>query len=165
MLARLGGQQHAHAVGIGPVCGVGSWLEGVIGRHNELTISVLHLSGRDFVTLSVSIFNVAEGTLDALYVRSYAFIALATHTGWPPDGVAGTDFILELGVSLRQVIGPEEGRARTVSAVDHGNRKIRQFHIRVDGSDCLVVPFADLTEVDCGDEFRRKLQLARLDAI
>src|SRR5690606_14537069 len=117
------------------------------------------------VLLGVGVFDVADRVLQLADVGGDAFVALAALAHGPLDRLAFADRGLPLGRDLGQVIGPAEGGARAVGAVDHHDIAVRQAEARVQGGDRRVVPLLDLAQVDVGQQGAGQAQLPGLDAV
>src|SRR5690606_26805333 len=104
-------------------------------RLDEVAFAVLQLRVRQLVLVRVSVFDVTDRTLDTLHIGGNAFVTLAAYADRPFDGRTCTDFALEVSIGLRQEVGPQEGRARTVRTVNDGDVAVRQLHARVERAD------------------------------
>ena len=102
--------------------------------------------------------------LDPLHVRRDAFVALAAHAFGPRHRGAGADLLLPFRADLRQVVGPDERRARAVRATDDRDQLVGQLDARIEIGDRLLVPLLDLAEVDVGEHGSRELHRAGRDA-
>src|SRR3954462_4448364 len=117
LVARLVGEHHAHALHRLPVrvrCG---GLERLVRGRHECAAPVLHLAVCELVLLGVRVLDVADGAVDLLHVRRDASVALSTPARRPLDRRALAHLVREFRAHLRDVVGPEEGRARAVGAM------------------------------------------------
>src|SRR5205807_4656872 len=65
---------------------------------------------------------------------------------------------------LRHVVGPDECGAGAVRTMDDDDRLRRQLGVRIELSDCRVVPGLDLTEENLRKCRSIELEFTRLDA-
>src|SRR5262249_3679328 len=63
-----------------------------------------------------------------------------------------------------EIVGEQEGRARSVRAMDHNDRLRRQLHVGIELRDCGIVPGLDLAEEDFRQRRAVERKLAGLDA-
>ncbi|EAW42553.1 hypothetical protein N9414_24358, partial [Nodularia spumigena CCY9414] len=163
LLARLVGQDLVEA--LGPVGTGSSGLEGGVIRGHEGAACGLQLGVGQLVLLDVGVLDVADGVGQATHEGGHAFVALAACARGPVHGLAFANLFLPLGIDLGQVVGEAEGGARAVSAAHGSDGGVRQVHARVQGLDGLVIPLADLAQVDVAQHLAGQLELAGLDAL
>ena len=121
---------------------------------------VVHL-----VLLGVSVFSIADGALDTLYVRVYSLGALATGTDRPLNRLAFANFGFPVSADLAEVIGEDESGAGAICAVYHCNVVIGQFYTLVFGCDLGVAPFGYFSQINLRQSVPSQLQLAGFDTI
>ena len=141
----------------------GSFKSAVI-RLDELTITVLQLGISHFCLQRVSVFNITDGILDLLYVRSHAFVTLAAGSHFPVHLGIFTNSRFPFFAYLGQVVSEDECGTGAVSAMDYIDSCIRQFCACVECNDSRVIPFADLAKENLSQNFSIQLQLASFDA-
>ena len=89
-------------------------LESFVIRRYKHTVFILHYAVSDFIFFGVSVLNIANRTLDALYERSNAFIAFAANACRPGNRTVIADFCFPFRADFSQIIGKHEGGARAV---------------------------------------------------
>ena len=86
-------------------------------------------------------------------------VALNAAADGPFDGGATADGGLPVGVGFAKEVGPDEGGAAAVGAVDDDDRVAGQGDVAVDGADGGIVPGADISEVDVGEDLGREAEV------
>ena len=92
-------------------------------------------------------------------------VALAPDAGWPGDRGALADLLFPLRADLRQVIDPIEGRARSIGAVHHCDREVRELHPWIEGGHRGVVPLLDFAQIDVGEQWPAETKLSGLHTL
>ncbi len=163
-LARFVGQDLV--VGLAPVGACCCCLEAVVTRLNHCARGVLHVQVGHLVLLGVGVLDVADGAVQALHESGHAFVTLAASaTARPVDRGALANRALPVRADLGQVVGEDEGGARTVGAAHRQDVLARQLGVRVQCLDGGIVPLLDLAQVDVRQQFAGDGQFARLDAL
>ena len=99
-------------------------------RRDRLAVLVDQVGVGQLVLLGVGVFDVADRALRLHHVVGDAFVALGADAGRELDRRVRADLRLEVGADLREVVRPDERRARAVRAIDDGDGVGRKLHAR-----------------------------------
>ena len=86
--------------------------------------------------------DVADGAGQLAHITGYALIALAAYTGRPIDRGALAGSIGPLRADLAQEVGPDEGGAASIGAMDDDDLLVGQMNARIVLGDARIVPAA-----------------------
>ena len=163
-VARRIGQDYVEVRRAGPIGAGSGGLERLHRRSNGLARSVDHLGIGQVVLLGISIFDITERTDGLRRIIGDAFAALGADADRPLDRGVGADFGTPIRAHLGQIVGPDEGGARTVGAVHDGDGGVRQADAGIELGDRRIVPLGDLAEEDLGNGRSVERHFARFDA-
>ncbi len=109
---------------------------------------VRHLGVGEAVLLRIGILDIADGAGRLRDVLCNAFVAASADADGPINRRVGADFAGPIRVHFRQVVREDEGRARSVRAVNDRDRLVGKSKARVERLDGRIAPVADLADED-----------------
>lgn len=104
-------------------------------------------------------FNVADGVGGLVDERGDPVVALSVAADGPGDGGAAAYGGLPCGAGLAEEVGEGEGSAAAVGAMEDDDVGVGEGDAVVELADGGVVPLADFTEVDTGENFGCEVQV------
>src|SRR6185369_3837357 len=127
-------------------------------RLHVIAGSVLHGAVWNFVLHGVDQLNVADGSLDVADITGNALVAFAAHAALPRNASSLADRIFPFRTDLREIVGEDVSGTATVGAMHGDDGLRRQIYAGILLGDARIVPAGDLSEIDVGEDVRRKLQ-------
>src|SRR5262249_41747201 len=126
---------------------------------------VAKLRPGEVVLRGVRQLDITDGPGNLFDRIRHAFVAFATDVARPVDRGGKANLVFPFGTHFGQIVREDKGRPRTVRAMHDGNGEVRECETGIQGLNAVIVPIADLLQVDVRQDFRRELDLPSLNAL
>src|SRR6516162_8258225 len=126
---------------------------------DEPPVMVTQRNITEMMSACVGVLDVPDRELGSLHECRHAFAPDTPHARRPHGPERGANLRPPACTRARQIVGPEQRAARRVAPMHHCDISVWQYDIRVECRNRCLVPAANLSQIDLGEQRTSQLEL------